>query len=179
MRQSSCPLLEMLVRDQVVMIQIPHAEGQSGTRSASRLGKLEGGRSLSPTGESGAQLPTEVVAERTTARTGRGPDGVPPCRGRSRGWRARSSRCGIAGFGQPLGRYRRRAPERTVLHELVAGHAQTLIAGRRRATSRCRARATIHGWVSRMDAALDYPLLLIRCARRDDISTLDRISARG
>ena len=30
--------------------------------------------------------------------------------------------------GQPLGRYRRRAPERTVLHELVAGHAQTLLA---------------------------------------------------
>jgi hypothetical protein len=30
--------------------------------------------------------------------------------------------------GQPLGGYRRRAPERTVLHELVAGHAQTLLA---------------------------------------------------
>ena len=30
--------------------------------------------------------------------------------------------------GQPLGGYRRRAPERTVLHELVADHAQTLIA---------------------------------------------------
>ena len=29
--------------------------------------------------------------------------------------------------GQPLGGYRRRAPERTVLHELVARHAQTLI----------------------------------------------------
>ena len=27
-----------------------------------------------------------------------------------------------------LGRYRRRAPERTVLHDLVAGHAQTLSA---------------------------------------------------
>lgn len=30
--------------------------------------------------------------------------------------------------GQPLGGYRRRALERTVLHELVAGHAQTLLA---------------------------------------------------
>jgi hypothetical protein len=30
--------------------------------------------------------------------------------------------------GQPLGDYRRRAPERTVLHELVALHAQTLLA---------------------------------------------------
>jgi hypothetical protein len=30
--------------------------------------------------------------------------------------------------GQPLGGYRRRAPERTVLHELVARHAQTLLA---------------------------------------------------
>jgi hypothetical protein len=30
--------------------------------------------------------------------------------------------------GQPLGEYRHRAPERTVLHELVAGHAQTLLA---------------------------------------------------
>jgi hypothetical protein len=29
--------------------------------------------------------------------------------------------------GQPLGSYRRRAPEPTVLHELVAGHAQTLL----------------------------------------------------
>ena len=30
--------------------------------------------------------------------------------------------------GQPLGAYRRRTPERTVLHELVAGHAQTMFA---------------------------------------------------
>ena len=30
--------------------------------------------------------------------------------------------------GQPLGAYRRRMPERTVLHELVAGHAQTMFA---------------------------------------------------
>lgn len=30
--------------------------------------------------------------------------------------------------GQPLGGYRRQVPERTVLHELVAGHAQTLLA---------------------------------------------------
>src|SRR5262245_34956965 len=30
--------------------------------------------------------------------------------------------------GQPLRDYRRRAPERTVLHELVARHAQTLLA---------------------------------------------------
>ena len=30
--------------------------------------------------------------------------------------------------GQPLGGYRRRTPERTVLHELVAGHAQTMLA---------------------------------------------------
>jgi len=30
--------------------------------------------------------------------------------------------------GQPLSDYRRRAPERTVLHELVAGHARTLLA---------------------------------------------------
>jgi hypothetical protein len=35
--------------------------------------------------------------------------------------------------GQPLGSYRRRAPERTVLHELVARHAQTLIAELREA----------------------------------------------
>ena len=30
--------------------------------------------------------------------------------------------------GQPLGSYQRRAPERTVLHELVARHAQSLLA---------------------------------------------------
>lgn len=30
--------------------------------------------------------------------------------------------------GQPLGSYRRRAPERTVLHELVTLYAQTMIA---------------------------------------------------
>ena len=35
--------------------------------------------------------------------------------------------------GQPLGGYRRRVPERTVLHELVAGYAQTLIAELREA----------------------------------------------
>ena len=45
--------------------------------------------------------------------------------------------------GQPLGDYRRRAPERTVLHELVALHAQTLLAElrERRAASLRRARA--------------------------------------
>jgi hypothetical protein len=30
--------------------------------------------------------------------------------------------------GQPLAGYRRREPERTVLHELVARHAQTMLA---------------------------------------------------
>src|SRR5262249_42307799 len=30
--------------------------------------------------------------------------------------------------GRPLTGYRRRTPERTVLHELVAGHAQTMLA---------------------------------------------------
>jgi hypothetical protein len=30
--------------------------------------------------------------------------------------------------GQPLAGYRRRTPERTVLHELVAQHAQTMLA---------------------------------------------------
>jgi hypothetical protein len=35
--------------------------------------------------------------------------------------------------GQPLVGYRRRAPERIVLHELVAGHAQTLLAELRQA----------------------------------------------
>jgi hypothetical protein len=35
--------------------------------------------------------------------------------------------------GQPLGSYQRRAPERTVLHELVARHAQSLLAELRNA----------------------------------------------
>lgn len=38
--------------------------------------------------------------------------------------------------GEPLGSYQRRAPERTVLHELVAQHAQTMLAELRDADGR-------------------------------------------
>ena len=38
--------------------------------------------------------------------------------------------------GQPLGGYQRRAPERMVLHELVAQHAQTMLAELRDADGR-------------------------------------------
>jgi hypothetical protein len=89
-------------------------------------------------------LGDEEPADRVASRPALGRDVVQMCGAWHEGSGAKlleHSRVLAGGFyertsgaaGQRLGSYRRRAPERTVLHELVAGHAQTLIAELREA----------------------------------------------
>jgi len=69
--------------------------------------------------------------------------------------------------GQPLGSYQRRASERTVLHEVVAHHAQSMLAELRDADPDLRCGILAHGFTRvRCQTCHDEIVVVFSCKRR-------------